>query len=45
MLLVKRTTRAKTIAKDKFADGFKWLDSKLDGQQYLMGDTFSVADA
>ena len=36
---------AKTIAKTKLADRFKWLDSKLEGHQYLMGDTFSVADA
>jgi glutathione S-transferase len=36
---------AKAIAKTKLADRFKWLDSKLEGHQYLMGDTFSVADA
>ena len=36
---------AKTLAKDKLADRFKWLDSKLEGRSYLMGDTFSVADA
>ena len=36
---------AKAIAKAKLADRFKWLDSKLEGHQYLMGDTFSVADA
>ena len=35
---------AKTIAKAKLADRFKWLDSKLEGHPYLMGDTFSVAD-
>ena len=36
---------AKTLAKDKLADRFKWLDSKLEGHSYLMGNTFSVADA
>ena len=36
---------AKTIAKAKLTDRFKWLDSKLEGHSYLMGDTFSVADA
>ncbi len=36
---------AKVIAKAKLADRFKWLDGKLEGHQYLMGDTFSVADA
>ena len=36
---------AKTIAKAKLADRFKWIDSKLEGHAYLMGDTFSVADA
>jgi glutathione S-transferase len=36
---------AKALSKAKLADRFKWLDGKLAGQQYLMGDTFSVADA
>jgi glutathione S-transferase len=36
---------AKVLSKAKLADRFKWLDGKLAGQQYLMGDTFSVADA
>jgi len=34
----------KTSQKDKLASRFKWLDSQLDGKDYLMGDNFSVAD-
>jgi glutathione S-transferase len=33
----------KTIAKDKLASRYQWLDKELAGKQYLMGD-FSVAD-
>ena len=36
---------AKNIAKEKLASRFKWLESELAGKQYLMGDTFTVADA
>ena len=35
---------AKTMAKERLATRLKWLDSELAGKQYLMGDTFSVAD-
>ncbi|MBX3654863.1 MAG: glutathione transferase GstA [Ramlibacter sp.] len=35
---------AKTIARDRLASRLQWLDSELAGKQYLMGDTFSVAD-
>ena len=35
---------AKTMAKDRLATRLKWLDAELAGKQYLMGDTFSVAD-
>jgi glutathione S-transferase len=34
----------KTIAKDKLQSRLKWVDSQLAGKQYLMGDSFSVAD-
>jgi glutathione S-transferase len=36
-------TRAKTIA--NAGKKMDWLSAKLDGKQYLMGDTFTVADA
>ena len=35
----------KTMTKDRLAQRLKWVDSELAGKQYLMGDTFSVADA
>ncbi|WP_284466577.1 glutathione transferase GstA [Diaphorobacter nitroreducens] len=34
----------KTITKEKLAGRLKWVDSQLADKQYLMGDTFSVAD-
>ena len=34
----------KTISRDKLASRLKWVDSQLEGKQYLMGDHFSVAD-
>ena len=34
----------KTIAKDKLQSRLKWVDSELASKQYLMGDSFSVAD-
>ena len=34
----------KTIAIDKLLSRLKWVDSQLAGKQYLMGDSFSVAD-
>ena len=36
---------AKKLSRDKLATRFQWLDSQLEGKQYLMGDTFSVPDA
>jgi glutathione S-transferase len=36
---------AKSIAKARLTDRFNWVDGELTGHQYLMGDTFSVADA
>ena len=34
----------KTAAKDKLAGRLTWVDGELAGKQYLMGDTYSVAD-
>ena len=34
----------KVAAKEKLAGRLKWVDGELAGKQYLMGDTFSVAD-
>ncbi|MGR4868492.1 glutathione transferase GstA [Variovorax sp. LARHSF232] len=34
----------KPLAKEKLASRLKWVDSQLEGKQYLMGDHFSVAD-
>jgi glutathione S-transferase len=35
----------KTISKENLANRFDWLDQQLAGKDYLMGKTFSVADA
>lgn len=35
---------AKTIAKDKLAARYKWLDEQLAGKEWLSGEHFSVAD-
>lgn len=35
----------KKIARDTLADRFGFVDQKLAGKQYLMGDRFTVADA
>ncbi len=35
----------KTIAKAKLVDRYRWVDAQLEGKNYLMGDSFSVADA
>jgi len=35
----------KQIAKENIAGRFKWIDEKLAGKQYLMGDTFTAPDA
>ena len=35
----------KAIAKQNLANRFEWLDKQLAGKQFLMGNTFSVADA
>ena len=34
----------KTMQKDKLASRLQWVESELKGKQYLMGDSFSVAD-
>jgi glutathione S-transferase len=36
---------AKTMARERLLGRLKWVDSQLEGKQFLMGDTFSVADA
>lgn len=35
----------KQVFRDKLASRYQWIDSQLAGKQYLMGDTFTVADA
>jgi glutathione S-transferase len=35
----------KKIAKENLATRFEWLDKQLAGKEYLMGKSFSVADA
>jgi glutathione S-transferase len=36
---------AKALARTKLGERLKWVDSQLEGKAYLMGDSFSVADA
>ena len=36
---------AKALMRSKVADRFKWLDGELNGKPFLMGGSFSVADA
>ncbi|MBO9688993.1 glutathione transferase GstA [Roseateles chitosanitabidus] len=36
---------AKAVFRAKLHDRFQWIDSQLEGKQYLMGDGFTVADA
>ena len=36
---------AKSVVRAKATDRLKWVDTQLDGKQYLMGDRFTVADA
>ena len=35
---------AKTVFKDKLKSRYQWLDSELEGKDYLMGEHFTVAD-
>jgi glutathione S-transferase len=35
----------KTMAKAKLVDRYRWVDSQLEGKSFLLGDSFSVADA
>ena len=35
----------KAIYRKKLGDRLAWVDGQLAGKQYLMGDTFTVADA
>ena len=36
---------AKTMARERLNGRLAWVDSELAGKQFLMGDTFTVADA
>ena len=38
------TDDIKTATKDKIAGRLKWVEGELAGKQYLMGDTYTVAD-
>jgi len=40
-----RPDEYKTISKENLAKRFDWLDQQLKGKDYLMGKTFTVADA
>ena len=35
---------AKTLARTKLGDRLRWVDSQLEGKDYLMGGNFTVAD-
>jgi glutathione S-transferase len=35
---------AKALARTKLSERLGWVDSQLEGKDYLMGDTFTVAD-
>ena len=35
---------AKTLGRAKLTDRLKWVDTQLEGKDFLMGDTFTVAD-
>ena len=41
----KMPDEAKTLAKDKLAERFTWVNQQLEGKNYLMGEQFTVADA
>ncbi len=36
---------AKVLMRAKALDRLKWVDGQLEGKQYLMGETFNIADA
>ena len=36
---------AKSVMRTKLDGRFKWVDSQLEGKQYLMGDSFTLPDA
>ena len=35
----------KKISREYLGQRFEWIDKQLAGKQYLMGDTFTIADA
>lgn len=41
----KMPDEAKTLAKEKLASRYEWLNAQLEGKQWLSGESFSVADA
>jgi glutathione S-transferase len=36
---------AKAISRAKLSDRYRWVNEQLEGKSYLMGETFTVADA
>jgi glutathione S-transferase len=36
---------AKALAREKLLGRYRWVNEQLEGRSYLMGDTFTVADA
>ena len=36
---------AKSVMRTKLGDRLKWVDSQLEGKQYLMGNSFTLPDA
>jgi len=36
---------AKSVMRTRLGDRLKWVDSQLEGKQYLMGDSFTLPDA
>jgi glutathione S-transferase len=41
----KMPEEGKQVFRDRLLSRYRWVDSQLAGKDYLMGDTFSVADA
>lgn len=41
----KQPEEAKALMREKALGRLKWVDSRLEGRQYLMGEAFTVADA
>jgi glutathione S-transferase len=41
----KMSDDAKQMARDRLVGRYQWIDTELQGKEYLMGDHFTVADA